>query len=183
MIAPDRRCPDHGYTGEFCPDCLLKPGDILLYSGSGFFAWAIKVKTWSRFSHVEVYDRQGTTMASRDGRGVNRYAFREQNLRAILRPRTPPILDIERGRVWFRAEAIGQPYDWLGLFAFFSSKAQGSRRRAMFCSEFATRFFKKCGYAIFLGDSDAIAPGEFWKNPMLDLVWAHPDEPSREVEW
>ncbi|MDP2319551.1 MAG: hypothetical protein Q8O42_09475 [Acidobacteriota bacterium] len=167
-----------------CPECIgLQGGDVLLYSGSGLFAWGIKVKTWSQFSHVEVYDRVGTTVASRDGKGVNRYLFNEKNLRAILRPKQPPILDLERGRAWFRTEAIGQPYDWLGLFAFFSARAQGSMKRAMFCSEFQSRFFKKCGYALFIGDSDAVSPGMNWSNPMLDLVWAHPDLKPRETEW
>lgn len=183
MIAPVRQCPTHGYQGEFCPQCLFRPGDVLLYSGTGVLSWGIKVKTWSRFSHVEVYDQEGTTVASRDGKGVNRYVFSEKNLRAILRPRTPPAIDFDAGRQWFRTEAIGQPYDWLGLFAFFSARAQGSKKQAMFCSEFAARYFKKCGYCLFFGDSDAIAPGEFWKNPLLSLVWAHPDEPVRDIDW
>ena len=26
---------------------LLAPGDVLLYSGGGFFSWLIRTKTWS----------------------------------------------------------------------------------------------------------------------------------------
>lgn len=184
MIAPVRHCPPHGYAGELCPDCLgLRFGDVLLYSGTGVFSWGIKVKTWSRFSHVEVFDREGTTLASRDGRGVNRYVFTEKNLKAILRPKTPPVLDVARGLEWFEREAKGQPYDWWGLFAFFAAKAQGSKKLAMFCSEFEARLFKKCGYALFLGDSDAVSPGMNWSNPLLDLLWADASLPPREVEW
>lgn len=181
-----RSCPPHNYQGEMCPDCLgLQFGDVLLYSGSSWnpFALGIKIKTWSRFTHVEVYDREGTTLASRDGQGVNRYLFTEKNLRAILRPKQPPLLDVNRGREWFEREAKGQPYDWFGLFAFFSAKAQGSKKLAQFCSEFEARLFKKCRYALFLGDSDAVSPGMNWSNPLLDLFWAHPSLPARNVEW
>lgn len=161
---------------------LVEPGDVLLYSGNSVFSLGIKIKTWSRFSHCEVYDREGTTMASRDGKGVNRYVFTDKNLRAILRPVQPPFLNLDAGRKWFNEEAIGQPYDWFGLFAFFSAKAQGSKKRAMFCSECTARLFKKSGYHLFMGDSDAVSPGMFWMNPLLQTVWVHADIPDRDRE-
>lgn len=161
----------------------LEFGDVLLYSGTGFFSRLIKIKTWSRLSHVEIYAGGGTTIASRDGIGVDKYKFTNKNLRAVLRPSVPPELDQESGWDWFVREAWGQPYDWVGLLAFFSAKFQGASRRAMFCSEFACRFLKKCKYPIFAGDSDAISPGAFWTNAKLELIWLHPEEKNtREAE-
>ena len=43
----------------------LHIGDLLLYSGSGMFSKLIRIKTWSRYSHCEVVDGFGLSVASR----------------------------------------------------------------------------------------------------------------------
>lgn len=182
-------------TGEPPKLDQLLAGDVLLYRGTGFWSWGIRVKTWSHFSHCEIFDSYDPTLdnavslASRDGEGVERYVFRTSGLMAILRPSDPPTLDMERGRKWFTEgdgngpPPRGQKYDWLGLWSFYNAKRQGSKKPEMFCSEFVARYFKKSGYQLFFGDSDSISPGMLWTNPLLKTFWAHPSLPLRDLEW
>lgn len=167
---------------------ILHAGDVLLYRPRGLFGWLISVKTWSRYAHVEVYDGHDYALASRDGVGVGRYPYRSEDLAAVYRPRVP--FDMNAGRRWF-ATVNGQPYDWFGLLAFTSAKLQGRENGAMFCSEFAVRFLRRCigakcahpaaqqGNARVLAvlgldpwngyDADGLAPGEMAKSPLLRL--------------
>lgn len=148
----------------------LRPGDVLLYSGKGFFSRLIQMKTWSRYSHCEVYDGAGLSVASRDGIGVGRYPLRLDGLRVILRPLAK--FDAEKAREWFKT-VDGQPYDWFGLLAFTNAKRQGRQNWKMFCSEFATRYLRAGKIEPFNGyDADGIAPGEFMKSSALVLVWS-----------
>lgn len=159
----------------------LRPGDVLLYSGSGFFSTVIKVKTWSRYSHVETYDGERTSLASRDGIGVGRYAVRLEGLRVVVRPNAG--LAIEAGRAWFRGDSPhgridGQGYDWFGLLAFAAARFQGKSNGKMHCSEFVTRYLRQCGFDPFNDyDADGIAPSEFAKNSAFSVVWSADGEP------
>lgn len=150
-------------------ELALQPGDVLLYAGKTVFSKLIKIKTWSKFSHVEVYVDNGESVASRDGIGVGLYEIRTDDLRAILRPREEfRILDALK---WF-ATVDGQKYDWTGLLAFTWAKWQGRENNKQFCSEFATRFLRAGGVDPFNGyDADGIAPGEFPKSPAFDILW------------
>lgn len=152
------------------PDELgLQPGDVLLYSGDGFFSTLIKLKTWSTVSHCEVYDGYSFSVASRDGKGVGRYPFREDGLIAVLRPIAP--FDTFTAHTWFTT-VDGQEYDWLGLLSFTSAKYQGQENGKMFCSEFATRYLRAGNVDPFAGyDADGIAPGEFLKSVALRTIW------------
>ncbi len=147
----------------------LRVGDVLLYAGTGWFSLLIRIKTWSKYSHCEVYDGSGYSVASRDRIGVGRYDLRLDGLRVVLRPRGR--FSAVRARAWFRA-VDGQPYDWWGLMAFTGAKHQGKNNWAQFCSEFATRYLRAGGVDPFNGyDADGIAPGEFLKSPALIRVW------------
>ena len=147
----------------------LRAGDVLLYSGKGFFSRVVQIKTWSRYSHVEVYDEAMYCVASRDGLGVGRYPFRVDGLRVVLRPLQP--FDPAPARAWF-ATVNGQPYDWFGLLAFTNAARQGRENWKMFCSEFATRYLRAGGVDPFNHyDADGIAPGEFMKSPALVAIW------------
>lgn len=156
-------------TPQFTELPRLLPGDVLLYAGGGFFSRVIQFKTWSRYSHVEIYDGHGRSVAARDGIGVGRYPLRLDGLRAILRPKEP--FDVEAAREWFKT-VDGQPYDWFGLLAFTSAKRQGKENWKMFCSEFATRHLRQGKVDPFSDyDADGIAPGEFIKSAALRLEW------------
>lgn len=153
----------------------IQPGDFLLYSGKGFFSWLIKVKTWSRFSHVEVYIGHGQTIASRDGEGVDLYWLKLDKLAAILRPTEK--LDVEAGLSWAKENAIlGQKYDWWGLLRMFTIGTQSTSKQ--FCSELATRFARACNFQPFNRkyDADLVSPGMFYSSPHFDVVWEDTDE-------
>ncbi|MEZ5421122.1 MAG: hypothetical protein R2708_27810 [Vicinamibacterales bacterium] len=161
----------------------LAPGDCLLYGGRGFFNRVIQVKTWSRYSHVEIYDGDGWSLASRNGIGVARYPVRTDDLLTVLRLRTP--FEMAGIRAYFR-ESDGQGYDWWGLLAFTSARWQGRDNGKQFCSEAAARAYRRgigaaCahpsaqqGHASALAalgldpwngyDADGLAPGEFPKS-------------------
>jgi len=169
----------------------LQPGDVLLYGGSGLFNRIIQVKTWSRYSHVEIYDGRGESLASRNGIGVGRYPSRLDDCLAIYRLRVP--FSVNAGRGYF-AECEGEPYDWWGLLAFTSAKWQGKENKKQFCSEFAARYLRRAigGMTIHpearkgsarslaaLGldpwngyDADGLAPGEMAKSALLYEVQA-----------
>lgn len=144
-------------------------GDVLVYRGNGWFSRLIQIKTWSRYSHVEIYDGRMKSVASRDGVGVGRYDVRLDGLAVVLRPIGP--FNYRRARVWFTA-VDGQPYDWLGLLNFGFAKRQGTENGRMFCSEFATRYLRAGGLDPFNGyDADGIAPSEFVKSLAFTHVW------------
>ena len=158
---------------------MLHPGDVLLYrrtplskSPAGWlFGLAINVKTWSDFSHVEIYDGDGESLASRDGAGVGCYPLRLEELACVRRP-IGDWYDHGRVRRWFDATAEGQGYDWKGLLCFTLAAKQGARDR-MFCSEFACRaarigMLKPFNPSL---DADKVAPAQFWHTPAYDTIW------------
>lgn len=154
------------------PKSILQPGDCLLYRPTGFFGWLIAVKTWTKVSHVEVYAGNDTSVASRDGLGVNRYSMRLDGLGYILRPNKP--FSLMAGIAWFDG-VRGQKYDWLGLLCFTLAVKQGAKDR-MFCSEFATRFYRAASLQPFSPETDAdhVAPAQFLQSPAFDAVWLNP---------
>jgi hypothetical protein len=148
----------------------LQPGDVLLFNRDGLYNRIIRIKTWSRVSHVEVVSFASPVVgapplivASRNSKGVAQYTIDTHGLYCVLRPRQP--FDIAKAMEWFWSEANGQGYDWIGLLSFTSAKFQGKENGKMFCSEFAARFLRSGGIDPFLGcDADAVAPSDFLKN-------------------
>lgn len=151
---------------------LIQPGDCLLYGGSSLTDLIIEVKTWSIVAHVEIALDSGSSIASRNGIGVNKYAFRKEGLMFILRPKTTLRLDL--GLRWFEDVAKGQAYDWLGLLCFTLAVKQGSPNK-MFCSEFATNFYRACQLPIFnpYWPADKVSPGNLLTSPALDIIWPY----------
>lgn len=120
---------------------MIRPGDTLLYSGTGFVDWVIRTKTWSRYSHCEFYDGGGYSLASRNGIGVARYPTRTDGLKAVYRLRESVPFDIDAARDWFET-VDGQGYDWFGLLSFTAAKYQGKDNGKMFCSEIMARLYR-----------------------------------------
>lgn len=174
----------------------LQPGDCLLYRPNSIMGWVIAVKTWTAISHVEIYTGDLTSVASRDGIGVARYPLRRSNLAYVRRPscKIPstniqhpekhqvPGLDFARAMRWFRT-VNGQKYDWKGLLCFTLAVHQGSMDR-MFCSEFATRWYRKAGFDALAPEinADHVAPSEFVQTPALKTVWSDRDSRGRGRE-
>lgn len=168
----------------------LEPGDVLLYSRGGVFGALIKVKTWSRFTHVELWDElKGDDLpdlfpvvGSRNGRGVNCYTPDWHGLALVLRPTSA--LSLQPARRWFWDHARGQGYDWLGLLNFAYARVVGQRNHKMFCSEFATRWLRRAGLPLFpYSDADTIAPRDFLLTGRLYPVWRSPAEWTRYTRW
>lgn len=148
----------------------LRVGDLLLYRPSTLFGWVIAVKTWARFSHVEVYIGNDHVFAARTT-GVNRYNLRTDHLGAVLRPFCSP--DMDRASAWFYSVAQGQKYDYLGLLCFTLAVRQGDPKK-MFCSECVTRLFRNGGIDLVARhwDADRVAPANLLMIPLLELVWS-----------
>lgn len=134
----------------------LRPGDVLLYRGTGLYGFLIRVHTWHDVGHVEVYVGEGQSEASRDGLGVGRYPLRTADLLHVLRPKPP--LDLAAGERWF-ATVKGTPYGWLDLLQFVGVPIDAP---GIVCSPFATERCRAVGFDPFNGEAAAkIAPFEF----------------------
>lgn len=156
---------------------LLKPGDILLYGPSSIYGWIIKLKTWHPISHVEIYDGNGMSWASRDGIGVNIYPFRSAQLAVVLRPTQP--IDMVVAREWAR-HMVGVPYGWLDLLAFVGSK---KRFKGIVCSPFVCRFAKVGGLNLFGPEPcHFIAPFQFETTPLVKPIWKAGGKVHRQAE-
>jgi hypothetical protein len=153
---------------------ILQPGDAILYFRRDLIDWLIALKTWTKVAHVEIYRSGQTSYASRNGIGVNAYPLRLDSVAAVLRPKRP--LDWPAADLWFEHHARGQPYDWPGLLCFTLARRRGEKG-AMFCSEFATRFYRAAGFAIFDPRWPAVRvpPSFFLVSPAFETVWTDGD--------
>lgn len=158
----------------------LLNSDVLLYSKSDLFGWLTALKTWSPACHVELYEGEGMSLASRNGIGVNRYPFREAQLAAILRPVAP--LDSAAIKAWFEVpfnkltgEGVrGRPYGWLDLLRFYNIKIATN---GWICSQFVAKAVKVGGLKAFANqyNEGTIDPGDFFVSPSFHWVWVRPD--------
>lgn len=149
---------------------LLVPGDCILYRPTDVFDWAVALKTWTRVSHVEVFIGDHTSVASRNGKGVDMYPVRLQDVACVRRP--GPGFDLEKAMRWFDACAQGQKYGWRTLLSFIclnSSPVEGH----MICSEFAAEFYKAGGHPLFAADwpSYRTPPSLEVATPALTTIW------------
>lgn len=158
----------------------LIPGDCLLYRRTPFaksklgwfFGLVINIKTWSRFSHVEIYAGNGKSFASRDGVGVGLYSYRADELAEVRRP-SALRYDHLKAVKWFDT-VNGQKYDFMGLLCFTLAVMQGAKDK-MFCSEYAVRHYRSAGLEVLNPDDDAdkAAPAQLHQvaPPILTTVW------------
>jgi len=146
----------------------LLPGDLLLYSSDrSLLGWAIKVKTWSQYSHIEQFVGNSTSMGSR-AEGVGFYPLRTSGLALVLRPKVP--FDIASGIYAMRTKYLGQKYDVWGLFRFYTIGKQSLDKQ--FCSEVCTRLCRDEGMEPFdpSTDADLVAPGTFTYSPIFTHI-------------
>jgi len=159
----------HGFHPE-----ILLPGDCLGYYQLDPIDWIIALKTWTRVAHVEIYAGGGLSVASRNGIGVNKYPLRQTGVCFVRRPIGR--LDRDAAAAWFENTARWQKYDWLGLLCFTLAARRGSPNR-MFCSEFATRWYRAAHLVPFdpAWDADRVPPSFFLVSPAFETVWQHPE--------
>jgi hypothetical protein len=96
--------------------------------------------------------------------------LRLDGVAAVMRPKQP--LDLTAAGHWFEASARGQPYDWLALLCFTLARRRGEKSK-MFCSEFATRFYRAAGFAPFNPHwpADRVPPSFFLVSPAFEVIW------------
>jgi len=150
----------------------LRAGDCLLYRPRDFIDYAIALKTWTKVSHVEIYDGQGFSLASRNGIGVNRYPARLKDIAAVRRPKE---FDPLPASAWFET-VKGEGYDWQGLLCFELAVRQGKQDQ-MFCSEFGTRLYRMAQTEPFdpAWDADRTPPAFFLVSNAFKTVWQDGD--------
>jgi hypothetical protein len=148
---------------------ILEPGDILLYGPSSLPDWIVSIKTWTKISHAEIFEKSGMTLASRPTAGINRYAFRDENLVCIRRP--PKRLKWHNLLNYF-AGIQGQDYDLLGLLVFTLAVKQGAPNK-QFCSELATNLYRAGGFEPFNKQvsADTVSPSMFWQTSSMRTIW------------
>lgn len=145
----------------------LQPGDIMLYAGSGFVDWAIKLRTWSDVDHIEVYLGNQQSTASRNGIGVNTYPFRRDGLKYVRRPLG--IFDLDAATKY--ADAMkGTPYGYgdLGRFYLLNIPTKG-----VICSQYGDLLFDAAGTVLFAEDYPAgsISPRDYRVTPLAKTIW------------
>jgi len=157
-----------------CGNSVLQPGDALLYFRHNFFSWLVALKTWTKVAHIEIYQGNGNTYASRDGIGVDAFHLQLDGLAAVVRPKQS--LDWKAANLWFETHARGQSYDWLGLLCFTLARRRGENGK-MFCSEFATRFYRAAGLEPFNPRWPAVRvpPSFFLATPAFEVIWSDKD--------
>ena len=152
-------------------DIDYRPGDCLVYRPKGLVGWAIATKTWHRWSHVECVEVPGeTSVASRDGQGVNRYPLRISELGMVVRPSIA--FDFKKAMAYFES-VRGQPYDFWGLMSFYRTKAAKTNGR-QFCSEFATNFYRAAGCNPFKGEGAETIPPYYFATlaDYVQIIWS-----------
>lgn len=151
----------------------LRPGDVLLYGGSGLWYRLIQVKTYSDVGHVEVYAGGGKVVTATPNGGVDYHHYEPKNLRYVRRP--VGAWSLALADEWFRT-VRGAKYDKWGLiWNFTRPEGDGERSAAMVCSEVSTLYLRAGGVDPFSQDTKAskVSPAEFKRTNDLSTFWNH----------
>lgn len=149
----------------------LKPGDVLLYKGQGFYSKLIFLKTWHEISHVEVFlgdvaEKRNMSTASRDGQGVGIYPVRE-DISYVLRPNVPFNKD---AALEFALKATGTPYGWWDLLQFIGLDINTD---GIVCSPYATYVERTASVNAFKNEKpEKIAPKDFLLSELYDVIYS-----------
>jgi len=151
---------------------LLQYGDLLVYSGGNPLSWAIKVKTWSSASHVEIYTADNVSIGANKG-GLKGRRFEEKHLYAVLRPAQP--VDLQKAYAYWKT-VEGQGYDTFGLLAFF--RLGSGAKNKQICSEFCTNFYRAGGFDPFGPHCPSynVSPSMFLTNNDFTWVWSKKED-------
>lgn len=161
------------------PQLLLR-GDSLIFRASSLMGLWIWFKTWENASHIAIVsDPLKALEVEACEKGVNEFPLRlDKYLRAVLRPTLP--FDFDKAYSWFNTPynkvthtgIRGQGYDLKGLFVFYLAARHGSPDK-MFCSEFATRFYRQGGFNPVSPscDADRVSPAQYLQSPVFKQVY------------
>lgn len=155
---------------------MLQPGDILFYSGTGFFSRLIKLKTYSEWTHVAVYLGNGMQREFVEGEGPQEVPFRIKNLGMIKR--RMGVWDKKKSDEYWQT-VKHQGYDYIGLLLGFIARRQGRENDKMWCSEYLTRDdrYAVSGQHLFSDevDADGVSPADVGRSPAASIVWMAKD--------
>ena len=163
----------------------IKPGDLFFTTSSNFISWAIRQRTWGRFSHVQIIvgaygntllhgaelERQRVDVISADANGVYCRAVQEEEWKNYAILTYPEMTEEERTNVVrFCFSQIGKPYDFVGLASFlFYKKLQNDEK--WFCSELAYIAYKQAGIRLQRRvKQDFISPRDLYISPLLKPI-------------
>lgn len=156
---------------------LLRPGDLLFYSGTGFFSRMIKFKTASEWTHVAVYVGNGLQREFKELQDAQEVPFRTANLGMIKRRlgNWDPQLSAE-----FWSTVKDQKYDYIGILLSFYARKQGRLNNKMFCSEYVIRDDRRAvtdevKLVADEIDADGVTPEDVSKSPNTVIVWMAKD--------
>lgn len=153
---------------------IVRPGDILVYSGKSIFSVIIRFKTYSRATHVARYIGDGQQREFKEFRDAQQVPLRVENLIAIYRP-VGLWHRFRSDRFW--NEVKDQGYDYVGLVWSFFARKQGRKNNKMFCSEYVVRDDRIASDGPFLIadhiDADGVAPADIDRSPNKTLVWSN----------
>lgn len=150
---------------------ILQPGDVLIYSGTGFFSRLIKFKTASEWTHAAVYIGGGKQREFKEGAGPQEVELRLKNLSLIRRSHC--VWSREKSDQFWE-EVKTQGYDYIGLFWSFYARVQGRNNDKMFCSEYVVRDSRHstgCPVVSEETDADAVTPEDLGKSVAYSTVW------------
>lgn len=128
---------------------------------------AIRVVTWSEWSHVEILTDRGTVIGANIPVGVVEVPLEERLSRcteyAMARV---PITPLQRVILfdWLRGQ-IGRPYDYVGLVSFFA-KRDFNDDSSWFCSELVAAAFEHAASPLFRpGSTYRVTPQDIFMLP------------------
>ncbi|MFL9810025.1 hypothetical protein D7249_17760 [Stutzerimonas stutzeri] len=137
---------------------------------------AIRLGTWSAWSHVDLVDDRGgepILVGAVAPAGVALTPMAERLAlasRAVLVEFTVPdsdaVLDAARSQ-------LGKPYDWLGIAGIALRGRDWQEDDCWFCSELVAWAFSEAGFPLFRSDLQArIVPQHLWmlNNPALQPI-------------
>jgi uncharacterized protein YycO len=153
----------------------IKPADLFFTTSRNFFSWAIRQRTWGKFSHVQIVTRiteqEKIEVISADAQGVYCRDAREEEFEHFAILTYPEMTDKERENVCkFCFHQIGKPYDFVGLASFLLYKELQDDNR-WFCSEFAYVAYKQAGIRLQRRvKQDFISPRDLYISPLFKPI-------------
>lgn len=145
----------------------IPPGSILLYSTNDLVDFLIELRSFG-VAHVEFYEGNGKSLASRNGIGVDRYDFRDDGRVAVLHN---PLIDVPAFTAQFE-KIKGQKYAFKSLEGFVTGEP-ATEPNAKICSAMVaycllTQPFHTFGH---LWPYSQIDPSDFLKTPAHPAIW------------
>ena len=137
---------------------------ILFCRSNTFVSWAIRLLTWSEFSHVVLVTPTGTCIEATWPRvhEVTRDFVNGDN--DVVVEVELPCLDPVEATWWARGQ-IGKPYDWRALLGFLIHR-DWTEGQHWFCSELVAAAFEEGGMPLFRAQVlSRVTPQAVWMLP------------------